>query len=281
VTAPEQAAAAPPQLSPDGHWWWDGASWVPAAVRQTSAAAPVSTVPDPAPVGDFFSGPVAPQAHHPDDRQGWPPLATGSYPAEPGYGPAYGRPGAVPPAPSGRSWVAVTALVFGILPFWPAALIVGACGLAHVKRTGKQGRNLAIAGIVLGVVWLLAFAAWEVLDGKKDYQDLATGDCIASSADLSGRITDVPTVSCSKQHALEVFATYEDPVTERPTVASVRLDCAGRIGDYATATLGLPSLRLGVIIPEPDSWAGGERTIVCLVEGPPRTGSYADPGRPS
>jgi hypothetical protein len=22
---------APPQLSPDGHWWWDGAQWVPAA----------------------------------------------------------------------------------------------------------------------------------------------------------------------------------------------------------------------------------------------------------
>jgi hypothetical protein len=23
-------ASAPPQLSPDGHWWWDGTQWVPA-----------------------------------------------------------------------------------------------------------------------------------------------------------------------------------------------------------------------------------------------------------
>jgi hypothetical protein len=25
-----EAHTAPPQLSPDGHWWWDGGQWVPA-----------------------------------------------------------------------------------------------------------------------------------------------------------------------------------------------------------------------------------------------------------
>jgi hypothetical protein len=30
--------AAPPQLSPDGRWWWNGAQWVPAAPAAPPAA---------------------------------------------------------------------------------------------------------------------------------------------------------------------------------------------------------------------------------------------------
>jgi hypothetical protein len=33
VYVPTQATA-PPQLSPDGHWWWDGTQWLPAASAQ-------------------------------------------------------------------------------------------------------------------------------------------------------------------------------------------------------------------------------------------------------
>jgi hypothetical protein len=35
-------ATAPPQLSPDGHWWWDGMAWIPAAERP---GAPVAVAP--------------------------------------------------------------------------------------------------------------------------------------------------------------------------------------------------------------------------------------------
>ncbi|MBO0709139.1 MAG: hypothetical protein J2P44_12320, partial [Candidatus Dormibacteraeota bacterium] len=31
-----QAMAAPPQLSEDGRWWWDGYQWVPAPREQPS-----------------------------------------------------------------------------------------------------------------------------------------------------------------------------------------------------------------------------------------------------
>ena len=29
----EPPPGAPPQLSPDGQWWWDGAGWQPVAAR--------------------------------------------------------------------------------------------------------------------------------------------------------------------------------------------------------------------------------------------------------
>lgn len=32
-----QPSTAPPQLSPDGHWWWDGTAWVPAEQRHQPA----------------------------------------------------------------------------------------------------------------------------------------------------------------------------------------------------------------------------------------------------
>jgi hypothetical protein len=37
------ADAAPPQLSPDGHWWWTGAEWVPAAQRYAPVVPPEPT----------------------------------------------------------------------------------------------------------------------------------------------------------------------------------------------------------------------------------------------
>ena len=35
-------APAPPQLSPDGQWWWDGQQWIPAARAAAQAAVPVA-----------------------------------------------------------------------------------------------------------------------------------------------------------------------------------------------------------------------------------------------
>lgn len=39
---PLAGPVAPPQLSPDGHWWWDGSGWVPADQRSTSPNASLS-----------------------------------------------------------------------------------------------------------------------------------------------------------------------------------------------------------------------------------------------
>jgi hypothetical protein len=35
-------APAPPQLSPDGQWWWDGQQWIPAARAASYSAEPVA-----------------------------------------------------------------------------------------------------------------------------------------------------------------------------------------------------------------------------------------------
>lgn len=47
--SPTATSAAPPQLSPDGKWWWTGSEWVPAKSTSQPAAARAST---PTPQGE-------------------------------------------------------------------------------------------------------------------------------------------------------------------------------------------------------------------------------------
>jgi uncharacterized membrane protein len=52
----------------------------------------------------------------------------------------------------------IVSLVLGILFFVPLApilaIIFGFIALNQIKRTGEQGRGMAIAGIILGFFWI-------------------------------------------------------------------------------------------------------------------------------
>ncbi|HEU0212946.1 MAG TPA: DUF4190 domain-containing protein [Jiangellaceae bacterium] len=53
-------------------------------------------------------------------------------------------------APRPTSGLAVTALVLAILGLSIVAVIYGHLALGDIRRTGKEGRSLAVAGLVLG-----------------------------------------------------------------------------------------------------------------------------------
>ena len=91
-----------------------------------------------------------------------PPLQNPQNP-NPAYAnqPAAGFP-AAPPAPygppvttvpSGTNGLAIAALVTGILGMNLLAWIFGGIGLSQIKKTGQNGRGMALTGIVLGIVW--------------------------------------------------------------------------------------------------------------------------------
>lgn len=101
------------------------------------------------------------------------------YPQQPGYGaqPGYQQ----PPTPNvGTNALAIAALVSGII--WICglgsllAVVLGIIALAQIKRSRQQGRGLAIAGIVLGALGLLATIAvalslWAFGNAVEDQQD--------------------------------------------------------------------------------------------------------------
>lgn len=138
----DQLATAPPQLSPDGHWWWDGTAWVPAS------EAPVAAV-------------VAPEPVHAVDPSAFAFAASDlsapdlSQPA--GFGTVYQATPLRPSTPEGRS-LAVPSLVLSILGLCGVGSLLGVV-LGHVsrardRRAGVSPSRLALAGLVLGYVGL-------------------------------------------------------------------------------------------------------------------------------
>jgi hypothetical protein len=60
--------------------------------------------------------------------------------------------------------LAIAALVLGILGVSIIAIILGHVGLSQIKRTGEQGRGMALAGVILGyigfalaIIWIIFF----------------------------------------------------------------------------------------------------------------------------
>jgi peptidyl-prolyl cis-trans isomerase B (cyclophilin B) len=62
----------------------------------------------------------------------------------------------VQPAPP-TNGMSIGALVTGILGLAIVPVILGHIALSQIKRTGEQGRGMAIAGLVLGYVCIVAY----------------------------------------------------------------------------------------------------------------------------
>ena len=82
--------------------------------------------------------------------------------------PAYGH-----QAAAGRSGMAVTGLVFGILAmltFWiwgavlfaPPAIVLGVMGRNEARKTGRDGEGLGTAALILGIVAIVLTVPWAL-----------------------------------------------------------------------------------------------------------------------
>lgn len=159
---------------------------------QPTAAYPTAPVPG-APAGDADAtspyaapaagqdgaGTSAPGGAYAQPGGSYPPAAGSSYPQPggsypPAGGASYPQPGAgypaggyaqapyasgqyQPPASSRTDGVSIAALITGILGTGVVAIVLGVLGLRRTKRNGTQGRGLAIAGLVLGGLGVLAW----------------------------------------------------------------------------------------------------------------------------
>lgn len=86
--------------------------------------------------------------------------AQAPYAGQPGYPPAPAHPGYAP-APYGyapfvprTNTLAIVALVLGLVGVSLGGVICGHIALSQIRRTGEGGRGMAIAGLVLGYIWI-------------------------------------------------------------------------------------------------------------------------------
>ncbi|HEY0186630.1 MAG TPA: DUF4190 domain-containing protein [Cellulomonas sp.] len=206
-----------------------------------------------------------------------------SYPDQPFYAPGW-----QPPRPRTEP-LALVALVAGVLGTGPVAIVLGALGIRSARRHGRRGRGLALAGLVLGLVGTLGWAALgtvavgtavasrplpaDVTGPRTAHAvQLVTGSCLA---DLPSdpQVDEVQVVPCAQEHLAQVLTTYaftddEDWPGDRAATARVEAACTLTAAEQATG------LRLVAWSPTEGSWADGDRTGLCLaVAEQPGTGS--------
>ncbi len=227
--------------------------------------------------------------HQPRPQYGPPPGYQQGPP--PGYQqppPGYGQ----PPKP-GTNGFAIAALVLGIIGGAVLSVIFGLVALSQIRRTGQSGRGMAIAGLVLSGVWLLAIAVAASVaivssasrdtggqitsGGSVSATSVQVGDCLGTLADAT-RVTSLSAVPCAQPHEGEVFAVFDLPPGDYPGVTAVteqvESQCTERFAGYAPAAAQDPSLGLYYLYPFEQNWRAGDREAVCIATTTtPRTGS--------
>jgi hypothetical protein len=117
---------------------------------------------NPQPPDNPYSGAQQPPQYQYPAPSYPPPYPAGQYPPQNQY-PTQGQ----YPAPAPTNGLAVAALVCGILGFFTglsaiAAVICGHVSLSQLRRTGGEGRGMAIAGLITGYI-VIGFMALGVV----------------------------------------------------------------------------------------------------------------------
>jgi hypothetical protein len=214
-------------------------------------------------------------------------------------GPASGL--RVGPPPSGTSKMAVTSLVLGLLGVVGVSAILGivfgVVALRGIRGSLQRGRGMAIAGIVLGSVWLAlaavlvatvfilrtatptqpaASASTQVGGRRVNVLSLVVGDCFDNPA-VTAQITKVLSVvetSCTEPHNAQIFAAFTvagsmlDYPGNTSLLGTAATECTARMKATLNSALITKTMTLRFLVPDQLSWVAGNRTISCIIYSP-------------
>lgn len=156
-----------------------------------------------------------------------------------------------------------------------AELVEG--GMPGETRPGRDVSPLAVAGIIIGVIALVAVAAGVLAIVTHGFRPktvvtyrpaavykLQPGECV--DAGTSGLADTV--VSCATPHDAEVFASFQ-LTGSWPGTAGVKQEasngCASRFSSYLNPQLATAALSQQFVYPNQQAWRAGVRTVVCEV----------------
>jgi Domain of unknown function (DUF4190)/Septum formation len=223
-----------------------------------------------------------------------PPQGPDQPAVQPQYQPPY-QPLNQSQVPPGTNGFAIASLIFGIIPMCAGllAVIFGIVGLNQVRRTGQKGKGLAIAGLVLGGLWIAAIAVGVVVsalseadrdsegnitrEGSASVNSLKVGDCIKTLTESSA-VFSVPLVPCSNPHQAEVIGEFTLANGDCPGEQAIEqqaLDkCETQLKTYAKPAAVEEVTELYYLYPRKTDWSKGDRKVVCLaLHDASRTGS--------
>jgi len=195
------------------------------------------------------------------------------------------------------SGLAIASFVLGLLGGFllTAALsvILGIAALAEIRRTGKRGKGLGIAGITLACVWVVAIIGLFVIgattggnspgagtssSGSPGHAShpasvsvfsLPVGTCFDNPAGNTLGINSVTAIACTKAHNAQVFAAFDTSGSSFPGTAALERransGCSSRITGNVDQSEITKTMSLHFIFPQQLAWDSGQRRISCLI----------------
>lgn len=117
--------------------------------------------------------------------------------------------------------------------------------------------------------------------------DLEVGQCITDETPEGEQVSSVPVVACTEPHVGEIYALPQLPDGEFPgdesVTASANQLCAGpEFQSYVGIPIEETGLGVNFLIPSAETWAQGDREIVCIIgnaDGAPATASLRSSNR--
>ena len=103
-----------------------------------------------------------------------------------------------PPQPVGINGQAIAAFVLGLFAVVPAGVVFGVLALVRIGRTRQRGKGLAVAGLVLSGLWLLA-AMGGVITAAVFYKSGQVASGVSGSGTRS--VSALPSGTCFNQPA--------------------------------------------------------------------------------
>jgi hypothetical protein len=200
--------------------------------------------------------------------------------------------------------MAIAAFVLGLLGVAILGVIFGIVALKRIGTTHQGGKGLAVAGIVLSVAWVAVGVVLVVVAGSLlgnstptspgvaaslsagassqtvDPFTLTTGDCFDNPTPTAGQTQTVTTVvqtSCTEPHNAQIFATFKvsGSLLSYPGDAKMHSlassGCTSRVQASLDGSKLTDSMSIRFLYPLQNSWAGGHRTISCIVYNPTPT----------
>jgi hypothetical protein len=250
----------------------------------TDELPPPSGPPQPNPDVDS-SAPVADSSHHATASVVPPPLMP-----PPGAGTGWsGTPSTPVPGSNGLAIAALCCGILGIVPLAAVvAIVLGIVALNQLRDRIQRGKGMAIAGLVLGVLWALGWVAFIVavatdapardasgaVTQSTDafVEDLKAGDCFSGAGRTEvDSVTIVPCASPHESQVVTIFAMPAGPWPGKDEVVAAAEDGCAEKADPLLTSQAFDDLRPSFIYPQDAfSWRGS-REIICTVDAPKGT----------
>lgn len=117
-----------------------------------------------------------------------------------------------------------------------------------------------------------------------DVFSIKVGDCL-NDGNLEGQVTTTPVIDCAEPHDSEAYASVLVADGEYPGDQAIfdqaDTECGAAFATYVGIDWSESSLNFSYYYPTTESWANGDREILCLVYDPAgqTTGSLKDAAR--